>query len=122
MRHHILEHRIRHIADEQVVLGMASGKERLEARQIRGISFHGPSFGGSGTDCQDSGDQLPTGLRSGDQVPPTRIRGISYQKLGFSYRDSGYQVPNQRSNADFSGSPKMLTGSQNRVTHYLTHI
>ncbi len=71
MLHHVLQHRIRHVADEQVVLGVAIGQKRR--KRVRVFSYHGATFVFS--------------------VTAVKIRVFSYQNQDFSYRDSCFQLP-----------------------------
>jgi hypothetical protein len=79
---HILQDRIGHVADEQVMLRMAVGEERGQP-EIRGFSYPLLIFVVSVTECQDSWFQLPSPRFV---VSVTEIRG-------FSYRDSWFQLP-----------------------------
>ena len=71
MLHHVLQHRIRHVADEQVVLGVAIGQKRR--KRVRVFSYHGATFVFS--------------------VTAVKIRVFSYRNQDFSYRDSCFQLP-----------------------------
>src|SRR5690606_21287141 len=69
--HHVLEHGIGHIADEQVMLRVPIGNEVRAL--IRGFCFHPTIFVVSVTRSQGSWYQLP----------PEGIRGISYPDSWF---------------------------------------
>ena len=71
MLHHVLQHGVSDIADEEIMLRMTIRKERGES--VRVISYHGPTFV--------------------VLVTAVKIRVISYQKQDFSYPDSCYQLP-----------------------------
>ncbi|GAA6178496.1 hypothetical protein NBRC116593_44180 [Sulfitobacter pacificus] len=71
MLHHILEDRIRDVADKQIMLRMPVRQKWSES--IRVISYHDPTFV--------------------FLVTEVKIRVFSYQKQDFSYQDSCYQLP-----------------------------
>lgn len=71
MLHHVLQHGVSDIADEEIMLRMTIRKERGEG--IRVISYHRHTFV--------------------VLVTAVKIRVISYRKQDFSYPDSCYQLP-----------------------------
>ena len=71
MLHHVLQHGVSDIADEEIMLRMTIRKERGEG--VRVISYHRPTFV--------------------VLVTAVKIRVISYRKQDFSYQDSCYQLP-----------------------------
>jgi hypothetical protein len=75
--HYVLEHRVRDIADEQIVLRVPVREEGIQS--VRVFSYHGVIFVFSVTCCQGSWYQLPFFV-----VLVTNIRGFSYRPFFFT--------------------------------------
>ena len=81
LRNQVFQHRIGHIADEQIALVVPRGQKIFI--RIRGFRYHPRIFGVSGTVSSRFGVS-GTGLDSGFQVPNFGVSGAL---------DSGFQVP-----------------------------
>ena len=89
LRNQILEHRIRHVADEQIAFAVLGGQEMFI--RIRGFRYHPRIFGVSGTVSRDSGFQVP-GRDSGFQVPNFGVSGARFGVSGTRLRGFRYRV------------------------------